>query len=81
MAVIDQLLADARRRHDLPSPAVRRQLREQVGLSQQDLADALGIGRTAVTRWETGARAPGRAVRLAYIELLERLAAEGERHG
>lgn len=74
MAVIDQLLADAKRARDLPPPAVRRHLRERAGLSQEQLAQALGVGRTAVTRWETGAREPRPAVRLDYIEILERLA-------
>jgi transcriptional regulator with XRE-family HTH domain len=74
MEAIDTLLAEARRRQTLPPPPLRRLLRQRAGLTQDEVADALGIGRTAVTRWESGAREPRRAVRLAYIELLERLA-------
>lgn len=72
--VINELLKDARRRQSLPPPPVRRLLRERAGLSQAEVAAVLGVGRTAVTRWETGARHPRRPSRVAYIELLERLA-------
>jgi DNA-binding transcriptional regulator YiaG len=73
---IEQLMQDAKRSRSLPAPPVRRYLREQVGLSQEAVAEALGIGRTAVTRWETGSREPRGAVRLEYVELLERMARE-----
>lgn len=76
MSAIETMIAEAKRSRQLPPPALRRHIREQVGLSQEDIADALGVGRTAVTRWETGSREPGRAVRVAYVALLERLAEE-----
>lgn len=34
------------------------ELRKQNGLSQQDLADRLGVSRQAISRWETGAVQP-----------------------
>lgn len=34
------------------------ELRKQNGLSQQDLADRLGMSRQAISRWETGAVQP-----------------------
>lgn len=34
------------------------ELRKQHGLSQQDLADRLGVSRQAISRWETGAVQP-----------------------
>ena len=34
------------------------ELRKQQGLSQQDLADRLGVSRQAISRWETGAVQP-----------------------
>jgi DNA-binding transcriptional regulator YiaG len=73
---LDQLLADSRRRQCLPPPPIRRLLRERAGLSQADVAAALGVGRTAVTRWEAGSRRPRHAVHALYVELLERLAQE-----
>jgi DNA-binding transcriptional regulator YiaG len=75
-SALDQLLEDARRREALPAPPVRRLLREQAGLSQADVAAALGVGRTAVTRWEMGTRSPRRPMQVAYAELLERLAGQ-----
>lgn len=35
-----------------------RELREKRGLSQKQLADALGIDQSAIARWETGANEP-----------------------
>ena len=34
------------------------ELRKRQGLSQQDLADQLGVSRQAISRWETGAVQP-----------------------
>jgi transcriptional regulator with XRE-family HTH domain len=72
------MLADARRRAALPEPPLRRLLRERAGLSQAEVAEALGVSRPAVTRWESGQREPRSAVRVAYVELLERLAQDTE---
>jgi transcriptional regulator with XRE-family HTH domain len=55
---------------------VRRQLREQSGLSQRDLGVALGVSREAIARWEAGERHPRPANLRRYVELLGRLAAE-----
>lgn len=35
-----------------------RELREKKGLSQKQLADKLGVGRTTVTLWELGINKP-----------------------
>lgn len=71
---LDNLLRDAQRRRALPPADVRRELREHAGLTQADLASVLGVGRPSVTRYETGAREPRGRVRLAYLDVLERLA-------
>lgn len=76
MNALDQLLAEARRRESLPPAPVRRLLREQAGLTQREVAGVLGVGRSAVTRYETGARDPRGEVRADYVRLLERLSAE-----
>jgi len=73
----EDALNEARQRRHLPSPAVRRGLREAAGLSQAIVANALGVSREAVSLWESGARTP-RAERLAgYVALLDRLKQEG----
>ncbi len=35
-------------------------IRKQLGMTQQQLADILGVGRVSVARWETGVRRPSR---------------------
>jgi transcriptional regulator with XRE-family HTH domain len=46
-------------------------LRERLQLTQQELADKLGIDRVTVARWETGARAIPAFLHLA-LETIER---------
>ncbi|MFL0395127.1 helix-turn-helix transcriptional regulator [Streptomyces albus] len=58
----------------LPPPRVRVQLRLAANLTQQDIADAVGVKRLAVVRWEQGKNTPRRPHRDAYIHLLKRLA-------
>lgn len=57
----------------LPSPALRRALRENAGLSQTLLAEQLGVSRAAVSRWETGDRTPREDNRIAYADALREL--------
>lgn len=76
MDVLDQLLDQARVRRGLPDPHIRRLLRVQAGLSQAEVARALGIGRVAVTRYESGQRTPRGQLCVAYVRLLRRLARE-----
>lgn len=58
----------------LPPPRVRAQLRLAASLTQQDVADAVGVKRLAVVRWELGKSTPRRPQRDAYNHLLKRLA-------
>ena len=76
MSAIDALLAEAHARQTLPPVEIRRLLRQRLGISQQELADALGVSRAALSRWETGDRAPRGQSRIAYAEALQRLARE-----
>ncbi|WP_328746422.1 helix-turn-helix domain-containing protein [Streptomyces sp. NBC_00285] len=64
-------------RRALPAPEQRRAIREAAGLTQKELADAVGVSRQAVTQWETGARSVPRGKLLdRYVEALETLKAE-----
>ncbi|MGW4506860.1 helix-turn-helix transcriptional regulator [Streptomyces sp. NPDC004436] len=60
----------------LPSLRVRQQLRLAAGLTQAEVAAAIGVQRLAVARWEAGATQPHRGNRRAYAHLLRRLAAK-----
>lgn len=55
---------------DLPEPAERRSLREAAGVSQQELADALGVTRAAISHWETGTRSPRGELRRRYVSAI-----------
>lgn len=60
----------------LPEPDVRRLLRERAGLTQKELAEALGVSRPAVSRWESGRRTPRSSeARDRYRIALDRLSA------
>lgn len=60
---------------DLPSPAERRRLREAAGMSQQKLAEIIGVTRQAVCQYESGKRGKPRnpLVRQRYVEALRAL--------
>lgn len=60
----------------LPPPHVRQQLRLAGGLTQADVAEAIGVQRVAVARWEAGLTQPHRNNRLKYAKLLRQLAEE-----
>lgn len=73
---LDTLLARGRARRRLPEPEVRALLRKRAHLTQREIASALGVDPPTVSRWESGRRAPGGERLEAYVELLDRLAAE-----
>ncbi|WP_329116978.1 sigma factor-like helix-turn-helix DNA-binding protein [Streptomyces sp. NBC_01353] len=54
----------------LPSPKERRRLREALGLSEEHVADAVGVTRATVRSWETGRTEPRGRKREAYAKLL-----------
>ncbi|MFF6939986.1 helix-turn-helix domain-containing protein [Streptomyces lavendulae] len=60
-------------RRDLPNPEQRRALRESAGLSQQELANAIGVTHQAVSHWEAGIRTPRGAVLDRYVDALRAL--------
>ena len=70
----ERLILMARKRGQLPLPAVRRLIREAVGISQDELGRALGVSGACVSRWESGERTPRGKHLDGYVDLLQRLA-------
>jgi len=67
------LAEQVRAARKLPPPAVARAIRDAAGVSQQQLADELGVGRVTIARWELGERTPRGELRLRYTSLLDEL--------
>jgi DNA-binding transcriptional regulator YiaG len=57
----------------LASSGEARQIRQQAGLSLAEIAEAVGVGRATVYRWETGLRSPHGAPARRYGSLLRAL--------
>ncbi|MEV5379304.1 helix-turn-helix transcriptional regulator [Streptomyces nondiastaticus] len=72
---IDSLLAAVGPEAALPTPEVRRELREQARLSKAQVARALGVSPSTVAGWE-GTRDPSGEIRTRYAYLLDGLAAK-----
>lgn len=62
--------ADSAPSATLPTPKERRRLRESLALSEEQVAEALGVTRATVRAWETGRSAPRGRKREAYARLL-----------
>ncbi len=67
------LIKETRALRQLPSPEERRNIRLEAGISQQELAAALGASRVTLSRWETGTRRPRGEMAIRYARALERL--------
>jgi DNA-binding XRE family transcriptional regulator len=68
---IDALLEASEPVEDgMPQPAERARLRTSRKLTQQQVADAVGVSRETVGAWEAGRREPGGDTRALYLHLL-----------
>ncbi len=54
-------------------------MRRRAELSQAEVANALNVDPSAVSRWEAGQRMPRPDVLAQYLDLLDRLAVSGAR--
>lgn len=68
---LTDLVARGQARRVLPEPDIRRALRERVGLTQAEVAVAIGVDRTTVCRWETSDRTPRQPHLDRYAEVLD----------
>ncbi|ROQ33904.1 DNA-directed RNA polymerase specialized sigma24 family protein [Streptomyces sp. PanSC19] len=62
--------ADSASSVPLPTPKERRRLREALALSEEQVAEAMGVTKATVRSWETGRSAPRGRKREAYAKLL-----------
>lgn len=71
----DDLVAVVRLRADVRAGLVR-EVRERAGLSQAEVANAVGAHRATVTLWEQGRRVPHGQAAVRYAHLLDKLRQE-----
>jgi DNA-binding transcriptional regulator YiaG len=64
------LIDTVRTRSALPTPALRRAIREAAGVSQGQIARELGVHRMTVCRWEAGTSTPSGDHLHAYATIL-----------
>lgn len=74
-SIADKVRAELDIRWNLPEPAERRALRVRSGLTQQTIANIVGVSRHAISQWESGARRAPRDPRAfrKYVEVLQTL--------
>lgn len=70
MTVSELVSARLRARAALPEPHQRAALRKATGLTQKELADILGVDRSAIANWESGRRNPAGTNLVDYVEAL-----------
>jgi len=51
-------------------PSLLKEIREQLGLSQEDLARRLGVSLATVNRWENGLSKPSKLAKAQFDSLL-----------
>jgi transcriptional regulator with XRE-family HTH domain len=78
MNVAEAVTALINVRRSLPSPERRAQLRRDAGITQDALAEILGVTRSTLTYWESGKRNPSGASLTRYLEALNAMAAATE---
>jgi transcriptional regulator with XRE-family HTH domain len=69
-ARMSALLEEVRTALRLPPPTRAREIRMAAGISQQRLADELGVDRVTVARWELGDRRPRGQLLMRYARVL-----------
>lgn len=71
LALLDEVRASVR----LPTPQEAKRIRKAAHVTQERLAEALGVHRVSVARWEAGEREPQGELRAVYATVLRELEA------
>jgi DNA-binding transcriptional regulator YiaG len=53
-------------------------IRQQLGLSQEELAHALGVSFATVNRWENGKTAPSKLARISFDNYCAKMTKQGK---
>ena len=59
-------------------PALIKEVRRQLGLSQEELAHELGVSFTTINRWENGKTSPFKLARAQIKIFCERMTQKGK---
>lgn len=59
-------------------PKTVKELRRQLGISQEELAHALGVSFATVNRWENGKTVPSKLAQRQYEQFCAHKRAQGE---
>lgn len=57
----------------LPAPRTRRAIRNDAGISQQEIADEIGVHRMTIARWEAGTHQPRGDRLVQYFQIIEQM--------
>ena len=76
--LVEEIRQSRRQARRLPPPHLAKAIREAAGVSQQRLADELGVHRVSVARWELGQRRPRGRLLVSYADLLDALRQEAQ---
>jgi DNA-binding transcriptional regulator YiaG len=55
-----------------------KEVREQLGLSQEELAHALGVSFASINRWENGKAAPSKLARAQFEMFCRKMKTQGK---
>jgi len=59
-------------------PVLVREVRRQLGISQEELAHELGVSFATINRWENGKTIPFKLARMQFDAFCETMAAQGK---
>jgi transcriptional regulator with XRE-family HTH domain len=58
-------------------PELVKEVRKQLGLSQEELAHELGVSFTTINRWENGKTSPFKLARAQFAAFCEKMIEQG----
>jgi len=61
-------------------PELVKEVRRQLGISQEELAHELGVSFATINRWENGKTTPFKLARAQFDAFCEKMTAQGKLH-